>query len=98
MRFVGLALEDWVPEAQDHLVVPRAADPDRRHRAPVRQVRCRAAQRRYLARIGQIVDATVVETRRPRLTKDEKARIKGGGVRDAWSSQAKRAQMDTDGR
>ena len=31
---------------QDHLVVPRAADPGWRHRAPVRQVRCRPARRR----------------------------------------------------
>jgi hypothetical protein len=29
---------------------------------------------------GQIVDATVIEARRPRLTRAEKATIKGGGV------------------
>ena len=51
----------------------------------------------YLAMGGQIVDATVVEARRPRLTEDEKATVKGGGVPAGWS-QAKRAQMDTDGR
>jgi hypothetical protein len=32
----------------------------------------------YFAMAGQIVDATVVEARRPRLTKDEKATVKGG--------------------
>ncbi len=46
---------------------------------------------------GQIVDATVVEARRPRLTQDEKATVKGGSVPEGWS-KAKRAQMDTDGR
>jgi hypothetical protein len=46
---------------------------------------------------GQIVDATVVQARRPRLTEDEKATVKGGAVPEAWS-KAKRAQMDTDGR
>jgi IS5 family transposase len=46
---------------------------------------------------GQIVDATVVEARRPRLTQDEKATVKAGAVPEAWS-KAKRAQMDTDGR
>jgi hypothetical protein len=51
----------------------------------------------YLAMGGQIVDATVVQARRPRLTTDEKATVKGGGVPAGWSS-AKRAQMDTDGR
>jgi IS5 family transposase len=51
----------------------------------------------YLAMGGQIVDATVVQARRPRLNKDEKATVKGGAVPEGWS-KAKRAQMDTDGR
>jgi transposase, IS5 family len=51
----------------------------------------------YLAMGGQIVDATVIQARRPRLTRDEKGTIKGGAVPEGWS-KAKRAQMDTDGR
>jgi hypothetical protein len=51
----------------------------------------------YLAMGGQIVDATVIQARRPRLTRSEKATIKGGGVPSDWS-KAKRAQMDTEGR
>jgi hypothetical protein len=46
---------------------------------------------------GQIVDASVIQARRPRLTRSEKATIKGGGVPSGWS-KAKRAQMDTEGR
>jgi IS5 family transposase len=38
MRFLGLALHDAVPDAKTHLAVPRAADPCRRRRTPVRQV------------------------------------------------------------
>lgn len=53
--------------------------------------------RGYLAMGGQIVDATIVEARRPRLTSKEKATITGGGVPEHWS-KAKRAQMDRDGR
>lgn len=53
--------------------------------------------RRYLAIDGQMVDATIVEARRPRLTVDEKATIKGGGTLGHWS-KAKGAQMDRDGR
>ena len=53
--------------------------------------------RGYLAMGGQIVDATVVEARRPRLNAKEKATIKGGGTPEHWS-KAKRAQMDRDGR
>lgn len=51
----------------------------------------------YLAMGGQIVDATVVQARRPRLRHDEKATVKRGAVPEGWS-KAKRAQMDTDGR
>ena len=53
--------------------------------------------RGYLAMGGQIVDATVVEARRPRLTAGEKRTIKGGGTPEHWS-KAKRVQMDRDGR
>jgi IS5 family transposase len=53
--------------------------------------------RGYLAMGGQIVDATVIDARRPRLNSAEKKTIKGGGTPQHWS-KAKRAQMDTDGR
>jgi hypothetical protein len=46
---------------------------------------------------GQIVDATVVEARRPRLKGEEKATVKGGGTPAGWS-KAKAAQIDRDGR
>jgi hypothetical protein len=46
---------------------------------------------------GQIVDATLIEARRPRLTQGEKTAVRGGGVPEGWS-KAKRAQMDCDGR
>jgi hypothetical protein len=46
---------------------------------------------------GQIVDATVIEARRPRLTQAEKGTIKGGGVPAEWKP-ARRAQIDRDGR
>jgi transposase, IS5 family len=51
----------------------------------------------YLATGGQIVDATIIQARRPRLSRDEKATVRDGGVPAHWS-KAKRAQMDTDGR
>ena len=51
----------------------------------------------YLAMGGQIVDATIIEARRPRLTQAEKETIKGGGVPAEWKP-ARRAQIDRDGR
>ena len=46
---------------------------------------------------GQLVDATVVEARRPRLTRSEKEAIKGGGTPEGWSS-ARTRPVDRDGR
>jgi transposase, IS5 family len=97
MRFVGLALEDRVPDAKTIWLfreqLTRAGASERlfqRFDAGLREAG-------YLAMGGQIVDATVIQARRPRLSKDEKATIKGGAVPAGWS-QAKRAQIDTDGR
>jgi hypothetical protein len=46
---------------------------------------------------GQIVDATIVEARRPRLTEAEKAIVKGGGTPEEWKP-ARTRQVDRDGR
>jgi IS5 family transposase len=51
----------------------------------------------WLVMGGQIVDATVIEARRPRLTKAEKDILKGGGTTSEWMP-ARRAQIDRDGR
>jgi transposase, IS5 family len=73
MRFVGLALHDPVPDAKTIWLfreqLTRAGELTRlfeRFDAALRE-------RGYLALGGQIVDATVIEARRPRLAKEEKA-------------------------
>jgi len=97
MRFAGLALHDPVPDAKtiwlfrEQLV--RAGAFQRlfdRFDAVLRE-------RGFLAMGGQIVDATVIEARRPRLTQDEKAIVKGGGTPESWAP-AKTRQVDRDGR
>jgi transposase, IS5 family len=97
MRFLGLALEDRVPDAKTIWLfreqLTRTGAVERlfeRFDAVLRDAG-------YLAMSGQIVDATVVQARRPRLSKDEKATVRSGAVPEGWS-KAKRAQMDTDGR
>jgi transposase, IS5 family len=97
MRFLGLALHDAVPDAKTIWLfreqLTRAGAVERlfaRFDAVLRDAG-------YLAMGGQIVGATVVQARRPQLSKDEKAMVKGGAVSEGWS-KAKRAQMDTDGR
>jgi len=97
MRFLGLALEDRVPDAKTIWLFREQLT----NAGAVEQLfACFDAALReagYLAMGGQIVDATVVQARRPRLTEDEKGTVKGGDVPEGWS-KAKRVQMDTDGR
>lgn len=54
-------------------------------------------ERGYLAMGGQIVDATVIEARRPRLSRDEKQIVRDGGTPGGWS-KARTRQIDRDGR
>jgi transposase, IS5 family len=97
MRFLGLALEDRVPDAKTVWLyreqLTQAGAVERLFAGFDAGLRAAG----YLAMAGQIVDATVVEARRPRLSQDEKATIKAGSLPATWS-KAKRAQMDTDGR
>ncbi len=55
------------------------------------------SERGYLAMGGQIVDATIVEARRPRLTQAEKDVVKGGGIPANWKP-ARTRQIDREGR
>lgn len=55
------------------------------------------AERGFLAKGGQIVDATIVEARRPRLTQVEKDVVKGGGIPWDWKP-ARTRQIDRDAR
>jgi len=95
MRFAGLALHD--PDAKtiwlfrEQLTRPGVlARLFARFDALLRE-------RGYLAMGGQIVDATVVQARRPRLSKDEKQTVRGGGIPSRWS-KARTRQVDRDGR
>jgi IS5 family transposase len=97
MRFVGLALEDRVPDAKTIWLFREQLTKEGAIARLFARFDRALRDAGYLAMGGQIVDATVVQARRPRLTGDEKVTIKGGRVPEAWS-QAKRAQVDRDGR
>ena len=97
MRFVGLALHDPVPDAKTIWLfreqLARAGATERLFARFDALLRAKG----WLAMGGQIVDATVIEARRPRLTQAEKDTIRGGGVPAEWKP-ARRAQIDRDGR
>jgi hypothetical protein len=79
MRFVGVALHEPVPDAKtiwlyrEHLTKAGALQ------RAFGRFDAMLRERGYLAMGGQIVDATVIEARRPRLNTEEKAAIRGGG-------------------
>jgi transposase, IS5 family len=97
MRFIGLALHDPVPDAKTIWLyreqLARVGTVERLFARFDALLRAKG----WLAMGGQIVDATVIEARRPRLTQAEKDTIKGGGAPADWTP-ARRAQIDRDGR
>jgi IS5 family transposase len=97
MRFVGLALHDPVPDAKTIWLyreqLARAGATETLFARFDALLRAKG----WLAMGGQIVDTTVIEARRPRLTQAEKDTIKGGGVPAEWKP-TRRAQIDRDGR
>jgi transposase, IS5 family len=97
MRFVGLALHDPVPDAKTIWLfreqLARAGAAERLFACFDAQLRAKG----WLAMGGQIIDATVIEARRPRLTRTEKDTIKGGDTPAEWKP-TRRAQIDRDGR
>jgi transposase len=97
MRFFGLAMHDPVPDAKTIWLyreqLARAGAVERlfaRFDVLLRE-------RGWLAMSGQIIDATVIEARGPRLSQAEKDTIKGGDTPAEWTP-ARRAQIDREGR
>lgn len=101
MRFLGMQLEDRVPDSKTvwtfreklkHLDLVEVLFA-RFHEQLVAQG--------YVARAGQMIDATFVEVPKQRNSREENAQIKAGQVPEAWDkpeAQAKRRQKDTEAR
>ena len=99
MRFLGLQLESRVPDAKtiwlfrEHLKELNLVDElfERFHD--------QLAMRGYVAREGQMIDATFVEVPRQRNNREENATIKSGKIPQEWyQNPNKLRQKDTDAR
>lgn len=99
MRFLGLGLDDRVPDARtiwlfrEQLTKAKAIDAlfDRFDRM--------LKEAGYLAMSGQLVDASVIPAPKQRNTKEEKAAIKADRIPAAWRNKpAKLRQKDRDAR
>ena len=86
MRFAGLALHDPVPDAKTIWLYREQLTRAGALTRAFDQFDAMLRERGYLAMGGQIVDATVIEARRPRLTKDEKQALRDGGTPPGWSA------------
>jgi transposase len=84
MRFRGLALHDAVPDAKTIWLSREQLTRAGALATLFARFDAMLAERGFLAMGGEIVDATVVEARRPRLTKDEKAILRDGGTPKRW--------------
>lgn len=99
MRFLGLGLEGRVPDAKTVWLYREALAQAGMVEALFRQFDGYLARQGYIARGGQILDASIVPVPKNRNTRDENKTIKNGEVPEDWKDKpAMRSQKDLDAR
>ena len=99
MRFLGLDLCQSVPDAKTIWLyrerLKKKGLMDRLFSLFDQMLR----EKGYLAMSGQIVDASLIQAPRQRMTKEEKTQVKAGKIPEDWKAHpAKLAQKDQDAR
>jgi transposase, IS5 family len=99
VRFLGLGLEDTVPDAKTVWLYREQLAEAGVIEALFDDFDGHLKRQGYLAMGGQIVDASIVPVPKQRNSRDDNAKIKAGETPEDWEKQpAKRAQKDTDAR
>lgn len=99
MRFLGLGLGDRVPDAKTVWFYREALSQAGKVDELFELFDGHLARQGYIARGGQILDASIVPVPRNHNTREENAAIKGGEVPEGWENKpAKRSQKDVDAR
>jgi len=99
MRFLGLQIEDRVPDAKTIWLFRERLKELNLIDEMFAKFHEQLAMRGYIARAGQMIDATFVEVPRQRNTREENAGIKAGKPPEEWNKKpAKRCQKDVDAR
>ncbi len=99
MRFLGLGLEDKVPDAKTVWLYREQLARAGVIEGLFEDFDGYLKRQGYLAMGGQIIDASIVPVPKQRNSRDENARIKDGETPEGWEKQpAKRCQKDTDAR
>jgi len=99
MRFLGLGLEDKVPDAKTVWLYREQLAQAGVIETLFEDFDGYLEQQGYLAMGGQIIDASIVPVPKQRNSRDDNARIKEGETPEGWENHpAKRSQKDTDAR
>lgn len=101
MRFLGLELEDRVPDAKTVWLFRERIKELALMEELFSRFHDQLAQHGYVAKAGQMIDATFVEVPRQRNTREENKQIKAGETPEEWqtpTSAAKLSQKDVDAR
>jgi transposase, IS5 family len=99
MRFLDLGLEDAVPDATTIWLFREALAEAGLIDKLFERFGQHLEAKGYIARGGQIVDATIVSAPKQRNTRDENEAIKAGRTPEGWEKKpARNAQKDTDAR
>jgi IS5 family transposase len=99
MRFLGLGLEDRVPDAKTVWLYREALAQAGMVEVLFKQFDGHLTRQGYIARGGQILDASIVPVPKNRNTRDENKTIKSGEVPEDWENKpAMRSQKDLDAR
>jgi len=99
MRFLGLELEDRVPDAKTVWVFRERLKELALVEVLFARFHEQLAAKGYVARAGQMIDATFVEVPRQRNSREENAQIKAGEPPVGWEEHpAKQRQKDVDAR
>lgn len=99
MRFLGLGLGDRVPDAKTVWFYREALAQAGKVQELFELFDRHLARQGYIARGGQILDASIVPVPRNHNTRKENAAIKDGEVPEGWENKpAKRSQKDVDAR
>jgi len=101
MRFLGLQFEDRVPDAKTVWLFRERLKEKKLIEVLFERFHEQLAEQGYLAKAGQMIDATFVEVPRQRNKREENTQIKAGETPPAWKEEIakpKRRQKDLDAR
>lgn len=99
MRFLGLQMESRVPDAKTVWLFRERLKELNLVEVLFAKFHEQLARQGYVARAGQMIDATFVEVPRQRNTREENAVIKAGAPPEAWNeTPAKQRQKDVEAR